>query len=70
MAKVNQALKTETSLKEKVTKEKEALQTEILSMREKMKDAETIAEESKRKLLSAENQLSDMAVLESTPGEV
>ena len=60
LGKVNHSLKAEVVSKEKLTKEKETLQSELISLKDKLREAQTGAEEAKRKLTSAESQLIDL----------
>ena len=47
-------------MKEKLGKEKEALQTELISLKDRLRESNTAAEEAKRKLTNAESQLVDL----------
>lgn len=57
---MNHTLKNEVSSKEKLGKEKEALQTELISLKDRLRESNASAEEAKRKLISAESQLVDL----------
>ena len=60
MAKVNHALKGEVSMKEKISKEKEGLHTELISLKDNLREMSVAAEETKRKLTNADSQLADL----------
>ena len=57
---MNHTLKNEVSMKEKLGKEKEALQTELISLKDRLRESNAAAEEVKRKLTNAESQLVDL----------
>ena len=60
LAKVNHTLKNEVNMKDKLGKEKETLQTELISLKDKLRESNVSAEEAKRKLTNAESQLVDL----------
>ena len=47
-------------MKDKLGKEKETLQTELISLKDKLRESNVSAEEAKRKLTNAESQLVDL----------
>ena len=57
---MNHTLKNEVNMKDKLGKEKETLQTELISLKDKLRESNVSAEEAKRKLTNAESQLVDL----------
>ena len=47
-------------MKEKLGKEKETLQTELISLKDRLRESNAATEEAKRKLTNAESQLVDL----------
>ena len=53
-------LKAEQAAKEKLGKEKDGQQSELLSLKERLRDANSVADDANRKLANAESQLLDL----------